>query len=671
MQLNTRKKRFPLHCTLLTMLFFCCCQEAVRVPSTLDAKITINPPVIPTASNPKPFQIHFRQSTNSDSRQPYSQLRAQILAKAQNIVTPLQNSYPEAIKFLSFLLKQIVDSNMRAEEEKPSKTAPDGSFEPRTTAAVEIIHSSEEYPNKRPEKFGDDDLDDTDLETTTAKLKPKPKGNGLVVSKEIDYSEQVETEDFSFTQNEGLSISIETTKTSTSFTRPKTTTMQPTTTTKLPPKPSKHKNSKSKKNNKNDKLVPNSRSKKKIKDFNDLQQELEKELSAKQEKNLRNQKEIKELPQKIQIQVEEETEEEEATKSEIEKIIKEVKNQKRLKSSGSASSVSKDDKKDSIRKLIEEILSKEEKEKVTESKISKRKSTKPQIDYNDAKKKAETSEEDEETESENDKTTIVSKKNPKPKIKKPTEEKKTKFEKSKESYEIEIESEVKKKVKHTVHKQTTPEKITTEIRLTKLAAEKILDKNFKIDEKVFKKGRKTKNTTPFTLVTIKTKTQKTTRQRAIELKPGVKSISKYSDTEYENTSTDTVDSVDSCNSESSKEKTFTVAQRIKKGIPKAFVPPYDSNEESPMLLPPAMADFQLATKDRIITTVDPQLRAVEAEMFFAGDEARHDNYDKLATRGIMTIDDLNIQMGIPEEWAFRRDLSSNVSSLEAFIKAEQ
>lgn len=611
-----------------------------------------------STSSPKPLTIQFRQSQNAD-KQIYSELRAQILAKAQNIVTPLQNSYPEAIKFLSFLLKQIVDGNMRAEEnEKPNTITTDANFQPRT-AVVETIRSSEEYANKRPERYGDDDVDDVEPDTTTAVEIRK----GKVVSNEIDSSEQMETEDFSFA-NDGLSISIETTKITTSYIRPKTTTVAET----RPPKPVKHKSSKSKNNNRHDKSLASSRSKKKIKNFNDLQKELEKEVSAKQDERLKYQKDLKETQQKKQKQVKEESEEDEATKSEIENIIKEIKNRKRKKSA-SATSVSKDDKNASIRKIIEEILSKEDRAR-EEIKISKKKAKAPQIQF-DVKKKKEPSEEDEETEAEDDKTTTVTTKNiPKTKIQKPLDVKKSKFEKNKESYEIQIQSDVKKKVKHTGHKQTPHEKRTTEIRLTKLAAEEVLDKNFKLDEKVYKKEKKSKNTTPFILASAKSKSSKTTRQRAFEFKVNIKPTAKIVETEYENTSTDTIDSIDSCNSDSSKDTPFTLPQRLKKAKPVAFLPPFDSYDESPMLLPPAaMADFQLATRDRLLTTADPQLSAMDADLVLGDDEANHNSYEKLATRGIMTIDDLNIQMGIPEEWAFRRHISSNVSSLEAFIKA--
>lgn len=632
-------------------IVFCCFQNPV--PATFHA--TTNPPVITAASSPKTpksLAIHFRQSTNLDKQEPYGDLRSQILAKAQNIVTPLQNSYPEAVKFLSFLLKQIVDSNMRAvDRTKPKNKFKGDSFE-STTPTVNTIRSSEEYVHRRPERYGDDDLDDSEPETTT--VIDKSRGTGKKMSKEINYSEEVETEDFSLIQGDGLSISVESTKKLTSFTRPETTTVTETQSSK----PSKSKDTKLKKNKSEQSI---SRTKKKIKNFKDLQQVLEKELNAKQDERLRYQKEIKEAQQKKQKQSNEDSEEEDTTKAEIETIIKEVKGKKKKISSGSA--VAKDDKTASIRKLIEEILSKREKAKEAQSQITKRTPREPKLDY-DLKKEEEASDEDEETEAENDRiTTVTSSNTPKPKTQKqPEEKRKKKIGKNKESYEAEIKSEVKKKIKHTVHKQIASGKKATEIQSTILIAEEVLDNNFQHNG--LKKGRKPKKTTPHMLMSIEAKSPKTTRKRAFEYSVDSKQVTKHIEPEIENMSTD--DSIDSCNSESSKEKTFKLPQRMNQAEAMAFM--LETEEESPMLLPPPMADFQMATKDRLVTTMDPNLNVMQADLVFLDDQASN-NEDKLATRGVMTIDDLNVRMGIPEEWAFRRQLSSPDTSLEAFVKA--
>lgn len=640
-------------------LILCRFQSSAPVLSTSDASITPNPPIMTAASSlsPATLPIHFRHS-NSDKRQAYNDLRAQILAKAQNIVTPLQNSYPEAVKFLSYLLKQIVDSNMRAEDkEKPEKKHKDESFKTGTTPVVETIRSSEEYALKRPAKYSADDFYDAESETTTSIDILKETE---IISNEINYSEQVETDDFSLTQNEGLSISIESTTEATTVPKSRL------------PKPSRNKDTKNKKNNKNKKSmvgqkVEVGRSKKTIKNFKDLQQVLEKEVSAKQEERLRYQKDVKESHKKKQKKEESEAEDATNERAEIEKIINEVKNKRKKKSSGPASLVSKDDKNASIRKLIEEILSKKEKVKESDQ-TSQRRPIEPQLDY-DEKKEKEPSVEDEETEAESDKiTTVTSSYTSKPKIQKLAEEKKS-IENNKESFEI--EKEVKKKVKRIVHKKTPSTEKPTEIRSTLLDAEEILAKNFKPDKKVPKKGRNPKTATPMS-GTIKIKSSKTTRKRAFDFILGGKSAKKSMGSEDENISIDVMDTIENCNSGSSKEKTFTLPQRLKKEKAKIeFMPPFETDDESPMLLPPAMTDFQLATRNRLVTTINPILNPLKAELVFIDNEANNNNGGKLATRGIMTIDDLNIKMGIPEEWAFRRYLSSNNTSLEAFIQADQ
>lgn len=618
------------------------------VPAIVDDGITINPTALTTASlKPTPLAIHFRQSALLNQQQTYKALRAQILAKAQNIVGPLRNSYPQAVKFLSFLLKQIVDGKMRTvEDEKPIKFKNESVQPESVTPEVEVIRSSEEYTLKRPERYDDDDLDDAKPDTTTTIHIPSE--TGTITPNETEYSEQMETEDISQAQNDGLSISIESTKKSISFTHPKTTTVTET----QSPKPSKSIVAKNKKINKNEKATDISKSKKKIKIFKDLQQVLDEEVSAKQKKRLR----MKETPQKKQMHAKKESEEEEPTKAEIEKIIKEIKQKKKKKSFRPITSVSEDDKNASIRKLIEEILRKKEKAKERKSQITKKKPKEPQVQNEE-----ESSEESEETESENDKTTTVTiSSTPKFKTQKQTEGNKKINGSNKKSYEIGIESEVKKKFKHPVHKQ---KKTTIQIPSTLLAA-KELRKIFDNDDKLSKKGRKLKSTTPHILVSAKIKSPKTTRKRTFEFEVNGKPP------QDENISPDANDSIDSCNSASSKERTFTPPQQLEIANAMAFIPPLDTEDESPMLLPPLLTDFQLATKDRLVTTLGPNLSAVEAELVFADNEDSVNYEDKLTTmQGIMSRDDVDINMGIPEEWAFRRRMYFTDATLEEFVKA--
>lgn len=622
------------------------------VPAIVDDGITIKPPVITTASlKPSPLNVHFRHSKHLDQQQTYNELGAQILAKAQNIVDPLRDSYPEAVKILSFLLKQIVDSKMHtAENEKSIKKFKNESFQPETTAAVEIFRSSEEYTFKRPERYGDDDLDDAKPQTTTTIHISSE--TGTITPDEIENSEQMETEDISLAQNEGLSISIESTKKAISFTHPKTTTVSEI----QSPKPSKNIDAKSKKNNKNEKGMDIAKLRKKIKSFKNLQQVLEKEVSAKQKERLR----IKEAQQKKQMHAKKESDEEEFTKSEMEKIRKEVKQKKKKKSSEPITSVSEDDKNAAIRKLIEEIMLEKEKAKKRKNQITKRKPKELQVNHN-VKNEEESSEEGEETESENDETTTVtSSRTLKFKTQKQTEGNKKTIGSNKESYDIGIESEVKKKFKHTVHKES---KIATKYPSTLLVMQQ-LGKNFKVNNKLSKKGRKLKSTTPHMLVSVKTKSPKTTRKRAFEFEANRKPP------QDENISTDANVSIDSSNSASSKEKTFTPPQQLKQLNAMAFMPPLDTEDESPMLLPPVV-NFQLATKDRLVTMLEPNLSDVEAERVFGDNEDSVNYEDKLATSGIMSMstDDVNINIGVSEGGAFRRRMYSTDATLEEFIKA--
>lgn len=602
-------------------------------------------------------------------RQSYKDLRAQILAETKQLFNPLRSSYPKAVNFLSFLLKQIINGNMRTtDKKKRKKKFKDELF----TRVVKAMRSSEEYAFKLPERFNYDYLDDGEQENIKYAIAlPKKTAllKAMVISNENYHSEQMETEDFSLTQNEGLSISIEITK-KTTFTRPQMTTASET----RPQKSSKEEDTKSTKNYKNENSMNISRSKKKIKNFKQI---VQKEVITKEDEKLRHQEEIKKGQQKEQKQAKDESEEEddekekeeeeEDTKAEIEKIIEEIKHKKRKKSSGHPSSVSKDDKPASIRKLIEEILSKKEKAKKPKSQISKKRSEETHINYN-VNKEDESSEEDEESEAENDKITIVTNNNtPKPETQKKTEENNNNIGKIKDSSETTIENEVKKKVEHAVHKQTSSHKKTIEFRITQLASEEYLDKSFKLN--VFRKGKKLKNTTPHMLASVKIKPPKTTRKRS-EFKVS-EAVTKHVALHDENMFTVIADSIDSYNSGSSKETTSTLPRQLIEANDTAFIPYFDTDDESPMLLPPAMADFQKATTDRLIGKLEPNLSTLEAEPVFDY-EFNINNANKLKTRGSITIDDLNINMGIPEEFskrAFRRRMSSTDSSLEKFIKA--
>lgn len=661
--LNT-KKNLPIQFHFVNNDFCCGFQNSASVTRSLANSETTSSSVKTAAPSAKPAApgAHFRQSSNLGKQQSVSNLRA------KNIITPLENTYPETVKFLSFLLKEIVGSNINVEETKELKKETKEEFKDKS---LEVIYTSEEYDDvyRRPEKNdGDGDFDDSELRTTT--IKDVVKGLRMIKSTRFDYSEEIEPDVHYLTHHEGLSISVESVKKTSSSTRSKILTPRPASRHLKSPKSSDTKN---KKNNQNEYSNLRATAKKKIKNFKDLQQMLGKEVREKQEERilLRHQNELKESQQTKQAK--EESEEEEIIKMEIEKIIEEVKNKRKKKPSEPTSSLVEDDKKTFIRKLIEEILNKQEKIKAAQHQVSKRKPIEPNL-YYDEEEEEEPFDENEETEEENYITTTVRSHNtPNPKAKTWSEHSKEiaknmkKTGKNKQSYEI--ERQVKKKVKQTLHKQTSAEQKDIEYRSTKLVPEAILDKNFIIDGKVSKKGKKPKTTTPHMLIVTKSKIPKTSRIRALDVSTGGKSVTKRMKLENEHKSTESVDSFGNDESISSKERFYSYPQELKKPKVTTSILSVDSDDESPMFLPPAMVDFQLATKDRLVTKFDPYLSAMNAELMIFDEDTSINNEDKLATRGVMTIDDLNIQLEIPEEWAFRRQLSPADSNLEAYVKA--
>lgn len=566
------------------------------------------------------MEIHFKQSSNLDQQSSGSNLKPESVANYKKISpNSLRDAYPEAVQFLSLLLKQIVNNNnMRREIEEEERNMEfkdeinDKSRELQNSDLVEINYSSEEYDLlKRPEKKeSGGKVDDAERETATVKDIVKAIEN--VIPTERDSSDKTESDESNINY-EGLSLELITKPSS--LTRPNTLTSQPT---PFYLKLTKNKDIKRKKHK-------------------DLQL-FHKDVSSKQDNS-------NETEPNLHMQAKGEIEDEE------QKMIEEMKNIKKV-TSEPTSLLAEDDKNASNKEIIEEKSNTKQKTKAPQNQKLKANPIEPFMHYEEKNWEELLEGDDDGAEVQNYKTTTLKSTD----TPKPNEKGKKNTVKSKQSHETEKESEIKEEVKKTVFKQTSYEQIDDTHRFTKLGFDAYLGKSFRNIQKVITKFRKPK---------ITTKLRKIARKRSFQNKRSKKP--KRGEIESEDTSKEITDSQSSDKSISSKERFYPHRQRLRNSKAKKYVVPIDSDDDSPMYLPPILADFQMATKDRLVTTLDPLTTELSAKLWYEG--ASNNNEDIRRTRSVKTIDDLNLQLGIPEEWVFRRRIPAANTSLEAYLKA--